>query len=210
VNEFNPYAPPAARVVDVIEARPATPFFAVTIFKLVLMSICTFGIYELYWFYKNWQLIKAREEPDILPFWRAVFAYFFCYQCFVHVRDYEAPQVSPGTLLAGPLAAGWIVMNLLWRLPDAYGMLSLFAFLFIIPVQVHANRINQAVAPGHDPNGGLSWLNWVGIVLGGLFLSLAALGFFAPEAAAAVPERQRAAPYAIYPQAHASSHELSG
>jgi len=43
-------------------------YFAVSPLKLVVMSICTMGIYELYWFYKNWVLIKERESLDIKPF----------------------------------------------------------------------------------------------------------------------------------------------
>jgi hypothetical protein len=29
------------------------PYFAVSLLKLTVMSICTFGIYDLYWFHKN-------------------------------------------------------------------------------------------------------------------------------------------------------------
>jgi len=32
-------------------------FFTPSTLKFVLMSVCTFGIYELYWFYKNWTLM---------------------------------------------------------------------------------------------------------------------------------------------------------
>jgi hypothetical protein len=41
------------------------PYFAVSLLKLTVMSVCTFGIYELYWFYKNWRLIMEREKIDI-------------------------------------------------------------------------------------------------------------------------------------------------
>jgi len=66
MDERNPYAPPTAAVSD-IDGRSTssettgTPFFAVTTFKYVLMFVCTFSFYQIYWFYKNWQLIKERE-----------------------------------------------------------------------------------------------------------------------------------------------------
>lgn len=185
MNETNPYAPPVARVADpgsaVIAQTTEVPFFAVGIFKLVLMSVCTFGVYDLYWFYKNWQRVKAREGTGISPFWRAFFAVLFCYQCFTHVRDYDAPSLESGELMAGPLAAGWIILTVLWRLPDPYWLICYLAFVFLIPVQRRANAINDAVEPAHDRNTRLTWLNWVGVVLGGVMLLLILAGTFLPE-----------------------------
>jgi hypothetical protein len=142
------------------------PYFAVSLLKLTVMSICTFGIYELYWFYKNWNLIKQRERADIMPFWRAVFAYFFCYQCFCQIRGHaESPRLYRSAP-AGPPAVGWIITTLLADLPDPYYFVSLFAFVFLLPVQALANRINATVTPHHDPNRHFTALNLVGIASG--------------------------------------------
>ena len=77
----NPYAPPTAQVADIDSGLPdnSNPLFAVGTAKVVVMSICTFGIYHLYWFYRNWNLIRARDRSDIMPFWRAFFGIFWCY-----------------------------------------------------------------------------------------------------------------------------------
>lgn len=45
-------------------------FFPVSPLKLVVMSIITLNTYELYWFYKNWKLIKQRTDSNIMPFCR--------------------------------------------------------------------------------------------------------------------------------------------
>lgn len=47
--------------------------FPVSPLKLVVMSTVTLGIYEIYWFYKNWKLVKQQTDRDIMPFWRAFF-----------------------------------------------------------------------------------------------------------------------------------------
>src|SRR3954470_14863581 len=128
MDERNPYAPPIAAVSDV-GSRSASgeavdaPFFAVSLLKYVLMIFCTLGFYQVYWFYRNWQLIKEREGfagLRISPVPRAIFSVFFCYQCFARVRDFEHPAVEPGRLWAAPLAAGWIILSLMWRLPDPW------------------------------------------------------------------------------------------
>ena len=39
-------------------------FFPVSVSKLVLMYMVTLGLYQLYWFYKNWMVIREREERE--------------------------------------------------------------------------------------------------------------------------------------------------
>jgi hypothetical protein len=125
-------------------ASNQAPCFPVSLLKLTVMSICTFGLYELYWFYENWKLIKQRQRSNIVPFWRAFFAPFFCYQCFDEIRE-EARKLGLTPLPpAGPLAAGWIITIVLGgRLPDPYWLVTFLAFVFILPVQALANRINS-------------------------------------------------------------------
>jgi hypothetical protein len=148
------------------------PFFVVSLLKLSVLSICTLGIYELYWFYRNWQLIKVRDSEDISPFWRAFFAFFYCYQCFSRIRDSGASNGILPSLSVGALAAGWIITTLTWRLPDPYWLITYFSFLFMLPVQAYANRVNEVVAPQHNLNSRFTPWNWVGVVVGGLFFAL--------------------------------------
>jgi len=66
----NPYAPPVAEVRDVIAVETLAsdpPFFAVSVLKLFVMCVCTFGIYQFYWFYKNWQRIAERDRETVWP-----------------------------------------------------------------------------------------------------------------------------------------------
>ena len=178
----NPYAAPAAFAA---ESRPmesdSPPFFAVSLPKLVLLAICTFGFYKFYWFYKNWKLIKAHENSDIYPFWRTFFGILFCYQCFEQIRDAgvsrEIPRAPPVRLLA----AGWILLTLAGRLPEPYWYVSFASTLLMLPVQAYANRINAHDAPTHDPNSRLSAWNWVAIVVGGIVFMLFVFGTIFPE-----------------------------
>lgn len=172
-------APSAASPGEHRQHAAPAPFFRVSTTKFLVLSLTTLSLYELYWFYKNWQLIRAREGTDISPAARTLFAFFFCYQAFCRVRDYPAPGAKNESLAAGALAIGWIVTALLWRLPDPYGLLSLAAVVFMVPVQVAAERVNQAVAPSSDPNDRFSVINWVTVAAGGLLLTLGVVGTFA-------------------------------
>ena len=140
-------------------SKDPTPFFAVSMTKFVVMSVFTFGIYQFYWFYWNWKLIRDRENSDISPFWRTCFAYFYCYQCFARVNSFSATKGIAASVPAGLLAAGWIVASLSWNLPGPFQMIGMLTFVPMMPVVTLTNEINQAVAPNHDPNDRFSFWN---------------------------------------------------
>ena len=175
----NPYAPPTTNEAPE-PALPTSraPFFPVSVFKLTVMSIATFGLYNLYWFFANWRRVRDRE-PNVSPFWRTIFSFVYCYALFKRVRDFY--QVPSGTLEAGVLALGFVTLSGTWRLPDPYWLISLLAFLPLLPVQAHVNRINTAVALDQDRNDHFTAANWVVIVIGSLLLVLGLLGAFLPE-----------------------------
>lgn len=174
----NPYRPPLAAVADV-PAGVEPPFFAVSIEKLVMMSVLTLGFYQIVWFVKHWQRIKLREGSRISPGPRAVFAVFFCYACFRRIRKFAAPGPGAPDFAAGPLALGWIVVSLLERAPSGWWIVSLASVVFLIPVQTRANHLNAVMAPGHDPNASFTSVNWVCMVLGGMLTLVGLIGTLA-------------------------------
>lgn len=180
MQERNPYAPPEAPVSDVGANKSAStgelPFFPVSVFKLTLMSIFTLGLYQAYWFYKNWQRVRHREGRGS-AFWRAFFGPIFCYALFARVRDYDQPGLTRSNLWAGPLAVGWIAANIAGQvLPEPYVLLAVLTVAFLLPVQARVNEINGTFAPRHERNDRLTGLNWVAIVLCGVLYAIAILG----------------------------------
>jgi hypothetical protein len=177
--QTNPYAPPQSEVADLPEtAIAAAPvFFAVSRTKLFVMSFCTLGLYELYWFYKNWQRVKQRKYENITPLLRAIFPVFFCYSLFHRIRRYRSDLPS-NELTAGPLATVWIICSLTWRLPEPYFLLSYIAIFALLPVQKAINDINEEEVPGHDRNSRFSAWNWVAVVVGGLLALMSIFGAF--------------------------------
>src|SRR5258706_14536226 len=56
-----------------VTAYRTTPQFAVSVGKFAVMSLCTFGFYEVYWAYKHWDAMRKREQERLSPFWPATF-----------------------------------------------------------------------------------------------------------------------------------------
>jgi hypothetical protein len=176
---YNPYATPTAPLQQATaSAEPA--FFPVTTLKFAVMSFVTLGLYEVYWFYKNWKCVQRNGEDVIAPI-RAIFYPIMSYALYRRVRDKGKDLGVSGGLGAGWLAVLTFIGAMLWRLPDPWWLISLLAFLPILPVQVVINDINRAVAPNADPNARFSGWNIFGIVVGGLLLILAIVGTFIDE-----------------------------
>jgi hypothetical protein len=159
-----------------LPTRQTPPFFAVSPFKLVVMSLSTLGFYQLYWFYKNWQRIRLYEASTIAPSARTLLAIIFCPACFQRIAQRGASLGLP-KLHWGLLAGLWIILNMASYLPNLWGWLALVACAPLVPVQIYANRINQTLTMNYEPNARFSALNWTAMVLvGGLMvLSVVAL-----------------------------------
>ncbi|MEP6605903.1 MAG: hypothetical protein ABJA60_07270 [Nitrosospira sp.] len=164
-----------------LKVPAACVFFRVSLFKLTIMSLFTLGLYEIYWCYRNWQLVKAHETLRILPFARAFFTIFFCYQFFVWVRKAGLRQKNSQPLAPGALAVGWIAFYFIGGLPDPYWVISLLKVFFLLPVQARINHINAIQAPTLDINSHFSPWNWVVIVVGAILFIFAIIESFSPD-----------------------------
>jgi hypothetical protein len=88
-------------------------YFTLPLIRFVLLSVLTFGIYELYWFYRNWKIIKVAEGKDIRPFWRAVFWIFFCYGLFKRALASAKRRAYPRSFSPGWLTAAYIILSVI-------------------------------------------------------------------------------------------------
>jgi hypothetical protein len=131
---------------------PLTPrrarqvYFSVSKLKLVVLCLVTLSLYEIYWFYKNWKLVKIKTGEKISPFWRAVFAIFFCYSLFKRVQDSASLQGCRSSISPGWLTVAYIILGATWQLPDPYWLIGLISFVPLLPVQGVINEINRKPA----------------------------------------------------------------
>jgi hypothetical protein len=172
---------PSLLAETVADSALTTMYFPVSPLKLMVMSVCTFGLYEIYWFYKNWCSIKEREKLDITPFWRAWFAPFFCYSLFKRIQHTAESRNLQTSVSPGLFTTGWIGCSVLYRLRDPYWLFSFASVLFLLPAATTVNAINRATNQKYDANSHFSWSNIVIVVIGGLVAVLASIGTFLPS-----------------------------
>lgn len=156
-------------------------YFPVSITKFLVMHFCTLGVYQFYWFYENWKIIRERERTAISPFWRTFFAFIFCYALFETIRNSAASHKMPQLASPPVLATVWILLSMLWILPDPYWLASFLSIGLLVPIQQMANGINQSSAPNADRNDRFTAWNKSAIVIGGPLFIIGAIAAFLPR-----------------------------
>ena len=108
------------------------PFKVIPLWKFIFLSIITFRLYELYWFYKQWQFFQEKEKSPIYPFWRAVFSLFFVYSLFKRIGESTKKGGYKESFSPGWSAFFWILLSLFWQASDSYWLISLFSSLTML------------------------------------------------------------------------------
>lgn len=167
--------------VGIGEGYRATPcFLYVSGLRLILMDLLTVGLFEQYWFYRNWRYLRDRDKLDISPFWRTWLNIFFVHELFRRMR--EDPLLAPAG--RGPSPAGWhatlwivttLASGVLSRFSNEYAallgsVLGLSSFFCLLPAQRFVNRANAARAPRPKMS---PWTGWqYGLVVIGIIINI--------------------------------------
>jgi hypothetical protein len=159
-------------------------YFTVGAVKFALMSATTFGFYQLYWFYRNWRIIRDHEQSEISPFWRAFFAPVWTFSMGKHFTEQAKRRNLLLTLPVSALGVAYMLMNVIWRLPDPYALGAFLSFMPLLPFDRAARRLNgngELAAPTHGRYSGwnIAWL-----IFGSLLFVLAVIASFLPESSA--------------------------
>jgi hypothetical protein len=165
----------SAAVTTPAASAPKPPaFFGVSERKLVVMTIGTLGLYPVYWFYKNWRLVGAREA-GISPFWRTFVYPLYAPSLLARMRS-AGLAAGAGDFAAGPLGTAFAALSIgMAFMPLQYAWIGLLSGVLLVPAQRVANRLNAIAAPQADPNGRFSAGNIAAIAACALLAWLLAL-----------------------------------
>ena len=144
------------------------PYFEVGLGKFVVLSVVTWGFYDIYWAYQQWNRIKTRTPENLSPFWRAFFAQFWGFSLFKRVRSDASAEGVVVDWNSGFLGTVYLLIVVLWRLPDPWWLISLLSFLPLIPVVQAISALHDKREPTRDRNSRFSGANVGGVVVGGV------------------------------------------
>lgn len=135
-------------IYDIRKAKEETlgTYYPVSVVKLFVLSVVTFGVYSWYWFYKNWVYVKRRDASNIMPMARTFFSYFWYYPLFKDLlsdsqRRYVENRIFPNSV--GVVMAALYLLSCL----GGYGILTIpclmLAAALLIPLANYINHIEQ-------------------------------------------------------------------
>lgn len=123
--------------------------------KFTTMLVITYGIYFLYWFERNWQLIKQERNSDISPFWRTVglfipfLNFYLIYKQFEEIKKLAEENGIKDTYSPGWSLIGYVVVNLF-----SLGFLSPF---ILNRIQTTFNNYWKIKEPNKEIKTSFSW-----------------------------------------------------
>lgn len=186
---------PASESLESANESSDISFFPVSEGKLITMYIVSFGMYSIYWFYKNWKLQQHSMEKKISPVWRSIFLIFFTHALFRRI-DQKALHLDKkhrfnANTLATLFVAAIMISNVLDQLTqltvaadmfeaaalNGIMVISLMLFFLsvypLVKVQATVNRINNDML-GYLNHKYSIW-NYLLIATGGILWLLFAL-----------------------------------
>lgn len=166
-------------------------YFAIPPKRLALFSILTLGVYEIYWFYKNWDAIKKAEGLKISPLGRAIFAIFYCNSLFKKVLESAKSHGYQNSYSPGWLAMAYILLLLIGKglgridssdvgLNLVWLVIAISSFIPLLSVQKAINFNNEKIKGDTDIKRGFSGGEVILIIIGLIWFLLVLWGSFIP------------------------------
>jgi hypothetical protein len=143
------------------------------------MCVCTFSLYEIYWFYKNWTAIKQHYAGSkIMPAARSLFSPIWAYSCFKQIKNSAVGIPAYKDLPIGNLAMAFFILNLCSGLPDPFSLLSVLTFWPVMAVNKMALAVNLRNNPSFKQNDVITRNDKIVIAIGALFWLFVIVGMF--------------------------------
>ena len=164
-------------------------YFSIPPIRLAVLSALTLGLYEIYWFAKNWEAIRRAEQRKISPVGRAIFTVFYCYDFFKKVlqsakkhgyNDAFSPGLSATVYIILLLAGNGLgrIENTTFELDILYLLIAIFSFIPLLAVQKAINFNNSKIVQNYHENRKFSRGEIILTIIGVILFGLVILGTF--------------------------------
>jgi predicted nucleic acid-binding Zn ribbon protein len=158
------------------------------VWHFVLLTIATLGIYQYYWFYRNWKHFKIHKNLNISPGWRTVGLFVpilgavLAYRQFRDIGDFAKEAGVNKTYSPEWTFLFWLILQCLCLLlPDS---LTFLCFITIWPLAVVQKVLNaywEKEQPGLPVRTSFSEGEVALLTIGAILLILMLIGSLMPQ-----------------------------
>lgn len=122
-------------------------FYPVSPIKFIVFWIATFGIYAMYWNYKNWKYVKKKGSVKLMPFARGFFYKFWYYPLYSALKEHNDTLSEKGKLpkpwLALTIAIAFATLTIIGSFLGYEIVVLIISSLLMLPLLVFINFINS-------------------------------------------------------------------
>ncbi|HNX01475.1 MAG TPA: hypothetical protein PLE74_12170 [Candidatus Cloacimonadota bacterium] len=116
-------------------------FFYIPISRLILMTVITVGLYQLYWFYKNWSYARFQNARESAYASRHYSTRLSLIRTFVSMEQDKQLNEVERCPFSGRLYAFLFIFTLVFDL----------SILISLPIQLYLNRVNDRLRREYSP-----------------------------------------------------------
>lgn len=140
---------------DLVIQMSKEPFYYhISWVRFAVFNLLSFGLFQLYWMYRNWKYVQTWKREPIRPFWRAVFGVFYLHALLSAILEEPRGRRTgiegfPVKLLTGL----WILSAIIewygdeaywsYEYPILFQLFSLSIVIFFIPPHRYILQVNQ-------------------------------------------------------------------
>jgi hypothetical protein len=163
-------------------------FYIVSINKFTILFFATFGLYNVYWFYKNWLEYKKYTNTKSWPVMRGIFNIFFTHSLFSEVQKSLEESNKSFNWNPANLASVYVILSIVGHLLDKMAsnevgspQTDILSVLFLPLIYFTLVKPQKAINlsqndPDGSSNSNLTAGNYFWIVLGVIFWILVLFG----------------------------------
>jgi hypothetical protein len=138
-------------------------FFPVSVSKFIIMSIATFGWYEMYWLYKNWKFYAAARHMPIRPVFRSwFFGVFYVHALFREMKQ-AGEHLGLNNKISGSSATWWIVIVVVGCFGSILRLLGMLSFIPLLGVQRYLIELNAHAGRSQYINDKYTMATWLAL-----------------------------------------------
>jgi hypothetical protein len=190
----NVYAAPLSTLSDPIDASADQRFYVVSTRKMLVLFFMTLGMYQVYWYAKNWIQYRRATGDELWPIPRAIFAVFFTHSLFHDMASHDVSgereewdSRGAATAMVLLLIAGRVLDRLSWK-DIGSPTTDILSLLLLIPIGMLLKKVQLEVNarcgdPAGSSNEKFTAANIVWCVIGAVVWLLAMVGLFLPPSA---------------------------
>ncbi len=139
-------------------------FYPMALWKFLLLTTLSMGIYLTFWFFKNWQWVRDVREKQIMAFMRALFYPFMSFALFNHMTKEDKTGLKWFRAISIPIGIMLLFAAIFSSAVEAWDeaplWLSLMSYpmvFVLVPAVMHVNAMNDKEGTAYKNNSRITW-----------------------------------------------------